>query len=412
MHNLIEQTTITANMHQGMIETLIAWSAINSHSENLNGLETMLSKLESAMKTLGGHSKRIALPDRLHINPQGEHLQLPTCDALHIEKRPEAPLQILLAGHFDTVFDAKCPFQEAKYLDSNRLCGPGVADMKGGLLVLLSSLMLFEQSPLTKNLGWQILLTPDEEIGSPSSEALYYETAKKVQVGLIFEPAFPDGKLVSARKGSSNFVVIAKGRAAHAGRDFHSGRSAIVALAHFAVAAHALNQKYPTLTLNIGHISGGEAPNIVPKDAYCHVNMRADTEEELVLAAKSLQVIASQAADSVSGPNEGLELHVHPLSHRVPKPFDAATNNLFLTVQQCGKELNLDIGWKDSGGVCDGNILAQAGLPTVDTLGPVGGHLHTFNEYIEISSLSERTRLATLLLLTLASNGLRNVCTS
>lgn len=413
MQTLIDQTFVTDVINHEMIDTLIAWSAINSHSENLAGLETMLSILDKAMASLEGKSKRITLPNRLHIDSEGQHLELPTCNALHIEKRPEAPLQILLGGHFDTVFSAQSTFQKPKLIEKNRLCGPGVADMKGGLLIMLNSLLLFERSPLARHIGWQILLTPDEEIGSPSSERLYYNTAKTVRYGFIFEPAFPDGKLVSQRKGSYNFVVFARGRAAHAGRDFHSGRSAIAALAHFVVAAHALNQKYPEITLNIGKISGGEMPNIVPKLASCHINVRGDNEESLILASKRLVAIAKEVVEGIAEDHDGLEIQVHPLSHRIPKAFNASTLELFSTVKQCGQQLGIEIDWKNSGGVCDGNILAQAGLPTVDTLGAIGGHLHTHDEYIELSSLVERTRLTALLLLTIASREMeRNACIS
>lgn len=413
MQSLLDQTVVSKGVYHEMIETLVAWSSINSHSENLMGLEAMLMVLENAMAPLGGKSKRIALSSRLHIDSEGRHLQLPTCDALHIEKRPEAPIQIVLGGHFDTVFDAQCAFQQPKFIENDRLCGPGVADMKGGLLILLNSLLLFERSSLAKNVGWQILLTPDEEIGSPSSEILYSTASKAAQYGLIFEPAFPDGKLVSQRKGSYNFVVFAKGRAAHAGRDFHSGRSAIVALAHFITAAHALNQRYPGITLNIGNISGGEASNIVPKLACCHINVRGESEDVLISVSKSLMALAKESVENIAGNHDGIEIQVHLLSHRLPKPFNAKTQELFSTVKQCGQQLGIEIDWKSSGGVCDGNILAQVGLPTVDTLGVVGGNLHTFDEYIELPSLIERTRLATLLLLSIASKKHeKNVCIS
>lgn len=413
MQTLIDHTVMSESASREMIETLLAWSAINTHSDNLAGLKTMLSLLENAMAPLEGKSKRIALPHRKKIDAQEKHLQLRTCDALHIEKRPEAPLQIILGGHFDTVFDVQSDFQKPRYIDHQRLCGPGVADMKGGLIILLNSLLLFERSPLAKYVGWQILLTPDEEIGSPSSEQLYYQTAKTADYGFIFEPAFPDGKLVSQRKGSCNFVVFARGRAAHAGRDFHTGRSAIVALAHFAIAAHALNQKYPEITLNIGKINGGEMSNIVPKLASCHINVRGQNEESLRLAAQSLRDLAKEVVEGIKGDRDGLEIEVYPQSYRVPKPFTPPTQELFSTVKQCGQQLGIEVDWKASGGVCDGNILAQAGLPTLDTLGAVGGNLHTIDEYIELSSLTERTRLTTLLLLTLASKEMeKNICIS
>lgn len=404
MQAFIDQTRVSDRMNKDMIATLIRWSGINSHSENLTGLNQMLSELEISMGALQGITRRLPLPKRIHINWQNETIESPACDALHIQKRPEAPVQILLGGHFDTVFSAECPFQEAKFLDDKRLGGPGVADMKGGLLILLNSLMLIEQSASASKIGWQILLTPDEEIGSPGSGKLYSEAAKHAHYGFLFEPAFPDGSFVSQRKGSAHFTIVAKGKAAHAGRDFHQGRNAIVALAHFIISAHELNHQHSGFSLNIGQIKGGEAPNIVPEFACCSINIRADDENDLALAAKSLQTLVAKVSDHFPKECEGIVLQVLPLGSRSPKPFDLKTQHLFTLVHQCGEHLGLDLSWKKSGGVCDGNILAEAGLTTIDTLGAVGGHLHTYNEYIELSSLAERTQLTALVLLSIASN--------
>lgn len=403
MNQLLEQVHLTARESEGMIKTLKEWSAINTHSSNLEGLEKMVGILESAAEPLQGKSCRIELPKRTIVNEQGETSQVAVGKALQIKKRPQAQFQMLLAGHYDTVFETEGPFQKAIEKNSNRLCGPGVADMKGGILIMFASLAILEKSPLAKNIGWQILLTPDEEIGSPCSEQLYKNAAKESHIGLIFEPSFPDGSLVSARKASANFIIVAKGRAAHAGRDFHAGRNAIAALAYFAVYAHSLNNQFPDVTVNVGKISGGEASNIVPKLASCHVNVRANSSEELDTIEKLLDGFTHDAAKSISRDLEGIELSMHLISRRGPKVFDEASQKLFAIAKQCGHQLGLEVSWKKSGGVSDGNILSQAGLPTIDTLGAVGGHLHTYEEYIEISSLAERTRLAALLLLTLAN---------
>ncbi len=387
---------------QAMTNTLQDWSSINTHSANLLGLEKMLSKLEVAFSPLEGFSQRIKLPERFDFDSKGEKFYHPVGDALYIKKNSQAPLQILLAGHIDTVFEETSPFQKAILLDKNRLSGPGVADMKGGILVMLKALELFERSQVAKNIGWQILLTPDEEIGSPSSEFLYRQVAKEIHVGLIFEPSFSDGKFVSQRKGSLNLIAVAKGKTAHAGRDFHSGRNAIAAIAYFTSAAHDLNRHFPTITLNIGKISGGEALNIIPDFANCHINIRADNDSDLTMISNKLEELAKAAALSVA--ENGISISLCTLSKRAAKPFDCSTETLFQIVRNCGKDLSQDLDWKPSGGVCDGNILAQTGVPTIDTLGVVGGNLHTFQEYMEIQSFSERARLTAYLLISLASN--------
>lgn len=402
MNALIEQLEISKAEEEMLAETLQAWSAINSHSSNLVGLEKMLLTLETAFAPLKGSSSRIKLPERQTIDVKGIRVAKQVGDALQIKMRPEAPFQLLLAGHMDTVFEPQSSFQTAVRTTDDRLRGPGVADMKGGILIMLTALTLFERLPFTKNIGWQVLLTPDEEIGSPSSEALYRHAAKEANIGLVFEPAFPDGNLVSERKGSANFLVIAKGRAAHAGRDFHAGRSAIVALAHYIVLAHELNARYPNATLNIGKIEGGEAANTVPDLASCHINIRANSSFELNQISGELQHLTKKAVLAVAAAEDGITLTAYSLARREPKPFDQAALSLFETVKQCGEALSLDINWRESGGVCDGNILSEEGLPTVDTLGAVGGNLHTSNEYIEIKSLKERAQLTALLLTQLA----------
>lgn len=407
MASLPKLTNIKTDDNNLMIERLQQWSSINTFSSNIEGLEKMVLVLEEAIRPLEGTAHRIQLPNRSTIDFEGRPKEMAVGQALKVTKRPEAPLQILLAGHYDTVFEPDCPFQKSSFVEANRLCGPGVADMKGGILILINSLRILENSEISQKVGWTILLTPDEEIGSPSSQTLYTQAAKEADVGLIFEPSFPDGKLVSARKGSASYAVVAKGRAAHAGRDFFLGRSAIAALAHFAVAVHELNDKFPGVTVNIGHITGGEAINIVPKLASCHVNVRANNLEDLKRIEDLIYNYAIEAAKNIARDREGIELNVYPISKRGPKLFDNSTQNLFNTAKRCGRELGIDIDWKPSGGVSDGNILGEHGLPTIDTLGAVGGHLHTYEEYIEIDSLSKRTRLAGLILLTLASEGFK-----
>jgi glutamate carboxypeptidase len=401
MNPLVNVPDISSEEIKAMTSTLQEWSAINTHCSNFQGLEMMLGKLEEAFSPLGGISQRIKLSDRLDIGSKGEKKYHAVGEALCIKKNPEAPFQILLAGHIDTVFEETNSFQKTVLMDANRLSGPGVADMKGGIIVMLKALELFERSTFAKNIGWQVLLTPDEEIGSPSSELLYRQVAKEIHVGLIFEPSFPDGKFVSQRKGSLNLIVVAKGKTAHAGRDFHKGRNAIAALAYFISSAHELNRLYPTMNLNVGKISGGEALNIVPELANCHINIRADNNEDLEMILEKLIELAKAAVLSVS--NEGIAIEVHTLSKRASKPFDSITEALFQIVINCGKDLGMNLDWKATGGVCDGNILAQAGVPTIDTLGVVGGNLHTHQEYMEIQSLAERARLTASLLMSLAS---------
>ena len=200
-------------------------------------------------------------------------MHLPLGQAIAITKRPKAPLRILLNIHLDTVYPPDSSFQAVRE-EVGTLHGPGVADAKGGLAVMLTALEALERSPNAERIGWRVLLNPDEEIGSPGSASLLADTARDCQFGLLFEPALPDGALVNRRRGSGNFSIIVRGRAAHVGRDFEAGRSALVAAAKISLQLHSLNQSLPGVTLNVGAIDGGGPANVVPDLAICRINIR------------------------------------------------------------------------------------------------------------------------------------------
>lgn len=374
--------------------TLESWVSLNTGTDNLTGLALFKETLANAFSCLNAKIETIDLPDRIIVNDLGEILSQPVGKALSITKREHVRPRVLLVGHMDTVFSVNSPFQSFIHLDPNRLKGPGACDMKGGILILLESLKLWEASPDADKLGWQVILTPDEEVGSPSSKALLTQAATQANVGLIFEPAFPNGHLVSTRKGSATLTLIARGIAAHAGRDFHKGRSAIVAMSRFIAEADLLNKN--DVTINFGHFVGGKATNIVPDLAVCRVGIRADTLEGL----ETTLLILKKMGEEREFP---IEVVVH--TTRPPKLFNKTTEKLFEEVGLCGEEMNLSLAWEPSGGVCDGNFLAAAGLPTIDTLGTVGGDIHTFNEYVELDSIPQRIELTYRLLKRIAQNG-------
>lgn len=289
--------------------------------------------------------------------------------ALYIQKRKEAPIQIFLSGHMDTVFPVDSLFQKVTKISANKWRGPGITDMKGGLLVILEALKILEQSPYKKYVGWKVFIDPDEEIGSPGSQDHILQLAQGSLAALVFEPAFADGSLVSSRKGSINLTLISKGKKAHAGRDFEKGENAILKLARLMTAL----EKSRGVNVNFGAISGGEAFNIVPDLAQLKVNIRGDKQIDLT---KFLEDLDSYIAD------KQITKILH--SHRGPKPFDKATKNLLT-------QIHPEIKVKSSGGVSDGNLLASLEIPVLDTLGVVGGLIHTHEEYIELDSLYDRS---------------------
>lgn len=386
------------NQHDEMIKLLISWASINSHSDNLLGLVNMQSALQAAFASLEAPIQIVSLPPRTSINHLGHLVEKPQGNVLLIKKRPEAPIQVLLGGHFDTVYPADCPFQLVEKPHDDTMRGPGVTDMKGGIVILLKALEALERSPYRDHIGWEVFLNSNEEVGSIGMDDILEQCAKRKQVGLLFEPAFSDGALVSSRKGSATFTVIARGRAAHAGRDFHQGKNAITALANFIVNLDPLNYQDQGITINIGQIEGGGPINIVPDLAICRLNARALSADHLLYVHKTLEeLIRKEEA------REGITMKLHRHSIRQPKPFDEKTGTLFASFSHCATELGFPLETRASGGVCDGNILSALGLPTLDTLGVVGGKIHTFDEYIQLSSLTQRCKLTTLFLMKLAN---------
>ncbi|MEY2884711.1 MAG: hypothetical protein RL490_2435, partial [Pseudomonadota bacterium] len=206
-----------------MTAQVLDWAAINSGSRNLAGLAVIADRLVTAFAPLGGTATLVAPVAVTSIAADGTTIAQPHGHNLHIVKRPEAPLRVLLTGHMDTVFAADHPFQACRALDADTLNGPGTADMKGGIAVMLAALTAFEASPFADRLGWDIVINSDEEVSSPGSATLLAAAARRCHLGLTYEPALPDGTLAGARKGSGNFSSIVSGRAAHAGREPEKG---------------------------------------------------------------------------------------------------------------------------------------------------------------------------------------------
>ena len=382
---------------QTRMESLVMqWAAINSGSYNIAGLSHMADVLTDAFAVLRHPVRRMALPPQIVIESNGEFAARPLGPALFIQGHPQRANRVLMGIHFDTVYGAESTFQQVRRC-GQEMCGPGVADAKGGIAILLIALQALEESEFAGHLGWDVVLNPDEEIGSPGSAPLYQAAAQGKTLGLLFEPALPDGSLAAARKGSGNFVWVVRGKAAHAGRDFHSGRSSTVALAKIVLALDQLNNRWPGATINIGRVEGGSALNIVPDLAIARVNIRCQLPEHQQEIHQALRAIAEEA-----NKKEGFDVQLHGEFHAPPRIFDPAHAQWFNRLAQCGAELAIPVSWQDSGGTCDGNRLSAGGLPTIDTLGPVGQGIHSFAERIDTTSLAERAKLTALMLLKVA----------
>jgi len=366
-------------------ELLIRWCNQNSGSEHFAGLDAMLALLCPAFATLPGSVEAVALAGT-------------PARALRIRVRPEAALQLCISGHYDTVYAANHPFQRCERIDATTLRGPGVADMKGGLVVMLAALQTFEQTHSAARVGYEIILSCDEEIGTHGTGPLLAAAAPAHRFGLVFEPARPDGSLVRTRMGTGAVVVTCHGRAAHAAKA-GDGRNAVVALAEFVVDAHRIPAELPGVLLNVGNIrGGGSATNIVPDFAESALDIRVTEKGAVAAVLDRLQQLAA-----ATNAREGYRLELNAEFNRPPKGTGPKESAAFAGYQAAARDLGLPpFTWVDSGGGSDGNLLFAAGLPNLDGLGPLGDFLHSDSECVDLPSLVKRAQLAALFLHRLA----------
>ena len=394
----IERDAIARAAAAPMLANTLAWSAINSGTGNLGGLNAVADHLAEAFGTLPGDlrfetpapAERVGIDGSVSAIEHGRHL--------HLAVRPDAPVQMLFTGHMDTVYPADHPFQAVTPRDDGTINGPGVADMKGGLAVMLAALEAVEAAPLASRLGYQVVINSDEETGSFSSSALIAAAARGKVAALTYEPALPDGTLAGARGGTGNFSIVVRGRSAHAGRNPHEGRNAIVAAAELAVRLSEATA--PGLSVNPARIDGGGPNNVVPDLAVLRVNFRPQDQAEIARARAHID--ASVAAVAAA---RDVRIEVHGSFNRPPKPIDAGAARLFDLVKVVGGDLHLDIGWRATGGVCDGNTIAACGVPVIDTMGVRGGAIHSADEYLIVDSLAERAALSAVTILRIAEKG-------
>lgn len=386
-----------------MTETLRAWCAINSGSGNLDGLKSQREALADAFAALGADIETVPSAPHEIVTSEGEKQRKQIGDMLRLVKRPQAPVRVLLTGHMDTVFAADHPFQSEKFLDEDTLNAPGAADMKGGLLVMLYALQAIERSSLADRIGYEVIINADEEIGSHGSAAMLTEAAKRAQFACVYEPALADGTLAGARKGSGNFAAIIRGKSAHAGREHHLGRNAIAAAADFISRIHKLTGAREGLTVNVARVDGGGPNNVVPDLAVVRFNVRlAEPDDAAWFETEARKAIAEIAV------REGYGAELTGGFTRPPKPMTPRLQAFFEGLKAAGEELGIAIDWMSTGGCCDGNNIAAAGIPVIDTFGVRGAHIHSAQEYARLDSLVERAKLSALLLLKIAAGDIPN----
>ena len=375
-----------------LVARLETWANLNSGSHHLAGLERMRHALRADFAA--------AFPGAVIDEPV---LPGTAARALRVVMRPGASRRLLLSGHYDTVYEENDAFQTCTRLDADTLRGPGVIDMKGGLLVMFAGLRAFEQTPGADGLGWEVLITPDEEIGSHGSDPLFRETAARHRFALVFEPARPNGDLVHSRKGTGGIIATCRGRAAHAAKIPNDGCNAILALAEFLLAASRIPSELPGVLLNVGNIRGGTAAtNVVPDFAESELDLRVTRmgDREPLLARLHALAAAVNA-------RPGYQLELKGGFNRPPKECTPAEEAMFAAWQAAGRDVGLaPFSWVHTGGASDGNNFAAAGLPNLDGLGPIGDQLHSNREFIVIPSIAPRAQVLALVCHRLATGTL------
>jgi glutamate carboxypeptidase len=394
-----ERDAITQIDPAFMLTQVETWATINSGTTNLIGLKQVAAYLAEAFSSLPGDIQLVD-PDPVETVDVHGHIQtIMRGQHLHVRVRPDAPIRVLLTGHMDTVFAADHPFQTLNWIEPGILNGPGTADMKGGIAVIHAALNALERHDHAARIGYDILINSDEETGSHASARLIANLAKGKTAALTYEPALPDGTLAGARPGSGNFSITLHGTAAHAGRNPEDGRNALLAAADLSLRLAGL--RHDGLKVNPARIDGGGPNNIVPDLAILRVNLRPSSPDDMATALQGLR-----AQIEAIEKEHGVHAHLHGGFNRPPKPIDDQTERLFTLVKNCGVDLGLPIGWRATGGVCDGNNIAACGIPVVDTMGPRGGAIHSDKEFLIVDSLAERAQLSTLTLIRLAEHGL------
>lgn len=390
----IEQRLLAAAQARdaAMRRDLAAWVAIPTGWGEPAGIEAQRNAIAMRLEGLGADLHLEAGDPRPAWLPDGPAAGSGVPATL-VARGGEGSEAFLLSGHLDTVHDPAGDFRRLEPSGGDRAVGPGCADMKGGLLVAVTALELLHAAEIP--LRWTMLLNADEESGSFHSARSLREHAAGHRAGLVFEPALPGGRLAVSRMGSAQFRVRVAGRAAHVGRDFASGISAVYGLGEVLVRLASLSEPQDGRIVNVGPIAGGHATNVVPDAAVAWGNARfRDGDAERWLA---------EAIGSIATPEGSLpQVEIDWLASRPAKPQTPAVAALAAEAIAIGHALGAAIEPAATGGVCDGNILQAAGLPVIDTLGVRGGNLHRGDEFVELDSLVERAALAAILLKRLA----------
>jgi len=292
--------------------------------------------------------------------------------------------RILLLGHMDTVWPTGEAEKRRFRIDAGRATGPGVFDMKAGILLMWMAVQgLQKRGGLTRNIT--VLLTSDEEVGSNSSRSLIESEAAQCKAVFVLEPSLPGGTLKTARKGVGRFTVKAIGKPAHAGIDPTKGVNAIEELSRQIIKLHSMTDAARGTTVTVGVVQGGTRSNVVPAEAAAEVDVRIPSIEEAARITNTIKALTPELP--------GALLEVRGSINRPPMERTADTARLFETARAIAARMGVDLKEGSTGGASDGNLTSAFGIPTLDGLGPIGDGAHALGEWVDTESLPQRAAL-------------------
>lgn len=317
-------------------------------------------------------------------------------DCLVGRLRGAGEVRILLLGHLDTVYPDGTAATRPLRVENRRVFGPGVSDMKAGLLAGVYAIKALQETGFTNFAEIAFFCNSEEEVGSPVSHNLYAGLARQADTVLVLESAQSDGAIVSARKGGGTYHLRVTGRSAHAGSEPEKGANAILALSHYIQALQSLNGLRPGITLNVGVVRGGTYPNVVPDQAEAEVDFRVAHLEDVPFldAAVRKAVAAVHVPGTSARVTGGLEA---PPMEKTP-----AVARLADLARKVAADLGFSLHDVTTGGMSDANFVAALGTPVLDGLGPIGGQDHSPGEYVELDSIVPRTALLAGLIMAVA----------
>jgi glutamate carboxypeptidase len=359
------------------IDFLIELCEQNSHSYNKKGTDLVSAMICKKLEKI--------LPVH-RVLYQGE------VGDIHILKTGKPGKSVYLLGHTDTVFPPDHSFQTCRK-EGDWLSGPGTADMKGGLVVMVYALLALKHAGTSDLPNITLILGGDEEIGSAASRKIYEQESRNAWLCLVGECAGKNGEIVTSRNGKASGKLEIFGRDAHVGSDIGEKASAILELAHKVIAFEALNGFLPGVRANVGHIGGGLGPGTVPAKASFLFDLRWQNEghyAQLIRKAKEIASVRNQRLCTS---------RMTMLSYRPAMPASEKTAGFVLRLQRIAEELEQDLLTEHRQGTSDGNFFGAEGVPTLDGFGPIGINDHTSEERILMSSLKARTALLALFLL-------------